>query len=269
MALFAAGAALLALLFASYSRRSTWLALGSTTLSMAALIGCLFVVTSQDQSQVRTRLAWVESKLQPILDRQTADDIKTAIDYIWTSSSCGPSRRPGCETTATAEPLAAEHPAIQAASTASWPDPKQEAEPTKQDAQPTTQDLKPAAPDSPATWRLGDARVEISSSGSEGFSISGTNLSNQALEDIHAVLKPDSSQREVELVLSVDGRNVGGGAVIPAGARFSLAPATKDQGGAKQLGGAILAFRYVQAGQSKTSILYLTPSMVARFANRE
>jgi hypothetical protein len=38
--------------------------------------------------------------------------------------------------------------------------------------------------------------------------------------------------------------------------------------GANQLGGAILAFRYIQAGQRKSSILYLTPSMVGRLANR-
>jgi hypothetical protein len=43
---------------------------------------------------------------------------------------------------------------------------------------------------------------------------------------------------------------------------------TTNEGDAKQFGGAILTFRYVQAGQRKTSILYLTPSMVARFANR-
>jgi hypothetical protein len=268
LALFAAGAALLALLFASYSRRSTWLALGSTVMSMVALVGCMFVITSHDANQLRTRLAWVGSKLEPVLDKQTVNDLKTAIAYVWPSSSCGAGERPGCETTASAEPPAAKHPAMQAASTTSWLDPKQDAEPTKQDAQPTTQDLKPAAPDSPATWRLGDARVEISSSGSEGLSISGTNLSDQALEEVHAVLKPDSGQREVELVLNVEGHNVGGGAVIPPGARFSLAPATKGQDGAKPFGGAILTFRYVQAGQRKNSILYLTPSMVGHLANR-
>ena len=70
---FVAGAALLALLFASYSQRRTWLALGSTAISMVAFVGCLFVITSHDQNQLRTRLAWLGSKIQPALDQQTVD----------------------------------------------------------------------------------------------------------------------------------------------------------------------------------------------------
>ena len=52
---------------------------------------------------------------------------------------------------------------------------------------------------------------------------------------------------------------------IPPNARFGLISATPYD--AKQ-GGAILTFRYVQAGQRKSSILYLSPSMVARLASR-
>jgi hypothetical protein len=87
------------------------------------------------------------------------------------------------------------------------------------------------------------------------------------LEKVHAVLKPDASQREVELALSVEGRELEDKTVIPAEARFSLVAVNPSQDDS-QIGGAILTFRYVQAGQRKTSILYLTPSMVARFANR-
>ena len=47
----------------------------------------------------------------------------------------------------------------------------------------------------------------------------------------------------------------------------ACSPRAPDEG-AGQIGGAILTFRYVQAGQRKSSILYLTPAMVARFANR-
>jgi len=61
---------------------------------------------------------------------------------------------------------------------------------------------------------------------------------------------------------------VGDGSSIPADARFSLFSAAPQEGASGQTGGAILTFRYVQAGQRKTSILYLTPAMVARFANR-
>ena len=100
-----------------------------------------------------------------------------------------------------------------------------------------------------------------------GFSIGGTNVSNEALEQVQAVLKPDSSQREVPLALSVDDA-VQNETVIPANARFSLFAAAPDEAASGQPSGAILTFRYVQAGQHKSSILYLTPAMVARFANR-
>jgi hypothetical protein len=88
------------------------------------------------------------------------------------------------------------------------------------------------------------------------------------LEEVHAVLKPDASQREVELALSVEGRELDDKSVIPAEARFSLVAANPNEDGSKQIRGAILTFRYLQAGQRKTSILYLTPAMVSRIANR-
>jgi hypothetical protein len=277
LSLFAAGAALLALLFASYSRRSTWLALGSTAMSMAALVGLLFVMTSPDQSQVRTRLAWVGSKLPLVLNGQVPDDLITAFEHLLTPSSCDASRRPGCRTVASAEPPAvasteppavasAEPPAVasveppatrreamQAAATTGWLESKPESKSTSP---------------SPVRWLLGDQHGQASSSSAEGFSISGTNVSDQALEQVHAVLKPVASQREVSLALNVDGHKSEAGAVIPAGARFSLVSEIPNGDGLKQFGGAILSFRYIQAGQRKTSILYLTPSMVARFANR-
>jgi hypothetical protein len=285
LSLFAAGAALLALLFASYSRRSTWLALGSTAMSMAALVGLLFVMTSPDQSQVRTRLAWLGSKLPLVLNGQVPDDLITAFEHLLTPSSCDASRRPGCRTVASAEPPAvasteppavasaeppavasveppatasAEPPAVrreamQAAATTGWLESKPE--------------FKSTSP-SPVHWLLGDQHGQGSASGAAEFSISGTNVSDQALEQVHAVLKPDASQREVSLALDVDGHKSEAGAVIPAGARFSLVSEIPNGDGLKQFGGAILSFRYIQAGQRKTSILYLTPSMVARFANR-
>jgi hypothetical protein len=221
-------------------------------MSMAVLFGCLFLATVHDQSQVRTRLAWIASKLSPVLDRQIVDDFKTAIDRVLTSLSCDAGGQPGCRMAARSESPAVGQ-AMQAASTANWFG-------TKEDPNATSQ--------SPVTWLLDEPHAQFSPSGAEVFSISGTNVSDQALEGVHAVLKPDSSQRELELVLDVEGHNVEDGTVIPAGARFSLVSETPNEDGAKQFGGAILSFRYVQAGQRKTSILYLTPSMVARFANR-
>jgi len=253
LSLFAAGIALLALLIASYSRRSTWVALGSMTMSMAVLVGCLFLATTHDPSQVRMRFAWIASKLPLVLDGQIVDDLTKAIQQVSTSSSCG-AGQPGCGTETAAAPLLAEREPVQAAATtAGWfdtrPDPK-------------------AKSQSPVAWNLDDRDVQLPVTSPWGFSISGTNLSDETLEQVQAVLKPDSTQREVPLALSVEGDGVRDGSFIPADARFSLFSAAPEEGAPGQIGGAILTFRYVQAGQRKASILYLTPSMVARLANR-
>ncbi len=245
---------------------------------MVAFIGCLFVITSHDQNQLRSRLAWIGSKIQPALDQQTVDGLDTVATYVW-APSCEREQRPGCEATASATPLPAEPPVMQATATTRWLGTKQDAEPLKLDLEPVKPE--PAKPEPapakqaarevsqyPVAWVIGESHVQISSSGSEGFLISGTNVAEQALEQVHAVLKPDSSKQEFDLVLNVEGQKLGDGAVIPAGARFSLVTEAPNGDAAEQHGGAILAFRYVQAGQHKTSILYLTPSMVGQLANR-
>ena len=82
MSLFAAGVVLFALLVASYSGRRFWIALASTLVSMAALVGFLFVAMAKEPSQMRTGLAWLGAKLQLVLDQQTADQINRAIERI-------------------------------------------------------------------------------------------------------------------------------------------------------------------------------------------
>jgi hypothetical protein len=181
LSLVAAGVAILALLFASYSRRSTWLALGSTTLSVA-LIGCLLLATSRDPSQLRMRFAWIANALPLVLERQNLDDLATAIERASTSLSCDAGQRPECGTAASAKTPPAGREAMQAASTTSWFGSKPESKTTS---------------DSPVTWRLGDPHAHVSSSSAEGFLIGGSNVSDQALEEVRAVLKPDSSQREL------------------------------------------------------------------------
>ncbi len=243
---------------------------------MVAFIGCLFVITSHDQIQLRSRLAWIGSKIQPALDQQTVDGLDTVAAYVW-APSCEREPRPGCEATASATPLPAEPPVMQAAATTNWlgttaEPPKPDLEPVKPEpAKPEPAPAKQAAREVsqyPVAWVIGEPHVQISSSGSEGFLISGTNVAEQALDQVHAVLKPDSSKQEFDLVLNVEGHKLGDGAMIPAGARFSLMTEAPNESAGEQRGGAILAFRYVQAGQHKTSILYLTPSMVGQLANR-
>jgi hypothetical protein len=253
LSLFAAGVALLALFIASYSRRGTWIALGSMAMSMALLFGCLFLATSHDRSQVRTRLAWAASELPLMLDRQTAAELAASLERNEAPSPCG-AGQPGCGTEMAAAPPLAEREPVQAAATApGWFDTKPDAKTTRQ---------------SPVAWHLDDRDVQRPMTSPWGFSLSGTNVSDQALEQVQAVLKPDSTMRVVPLALSVEGDGVGDGSVIPADASFSLFSAAPDEGASGQTGGAILTFRYVQAGQRKSSILYLTPAMVARLANR-
>ena len=285
MSLLAAGLALFILLIASYSGRAAWIALGSATLSMAALVGMLFLAASQDPGQVRAGAAWVANELSLVADRPTVEHLKSAVERLSTALSCEAAQKPGCTTAASADTPPAAPEAMQAAATTSWLEPEATPEPVVQE--PPKQELAKQGPQkqelvkqepqkqeargaskSPVAWRLDDAGVQISSGGAGGFSVGGMNVSDKALEQIHAVLKPDGTQREMPLSLSVEGQSSEPGTSIPAGARFSLASATPNEDGSETSGGAILSFRYVQAGQRKSSILYLTPATVARLANR-
>jgi hypothetical protein len=252
LSLFAAGIVLFVLLLASYSGRGTWIALGSMTMSMALLFGCLLLATSHDRNRIRTNLAWVANEFPLVLDRHTAEQLAASLERLRAPSPCGGAGQPGCSPeTAPAQPLAeplAERETVQAAATApGWFD-------TKPDQKANSQ--------SPVAWQLNARDVQPVTS-PWGFSIQGTNVSDQPLEQVQAVLKPDSARREMPLALSVEG---GDGSVIPADASFSLFSPAPDQDAPGQIGGAILTFRYVQAGQRKSSILYLTPAMVGRLA---
>jgi hypothetical protein len=255
LSLLAAGIVLFVLLIASYSRRGTWLALGSMAMSAALLFGCLFLAISHDRSQVRTRLTWVANKLPLLLDRQTAERLAASLERPQTPLPCG-AGQPGCspETPPLAPPLAEREPVQAAATAPGWFDAKPDAPPNSQ---------------SPVAWQLDDRDVRSPVTSPFGFSIVGTNVSDQALEQVQAVLKPDATLREMPLAVSIEDDQAGDGGAIPADARFSLFSAAPDDGAFGQSGGAILTFRYVQAGQRKSSILYLTPAMIARLANRD
>jgi hypothetical protein len=285
LSLLAAGLALFILLIASYSGRAVWIALGSATLSMAALVGVLFLAASQDPGQVRAGAAWVANELSLVADRPTVEHLKSAVERLSTALSCEAAQKPGCTTAASADTPPAAPEAMQAAATTSWLEPEATPEPVVQEPPkqelakqgPQKQELTKQEPQkqeargaskSPVAWRLDDAGVQISSGGAGGFSVGGMNVSDKALEQIHAVLKPDGTQREMPLSLSIEGQSSEPGTSIPAGARFSLASATPNEDDSETSGGAILSFRYVQAGQRKSSILYLTPATVARLANR-
>jgi Cell Wall Hydrolase len=101
LSLFAAGVVVFVLFVASYSRRSTWLALCSMSMSMALVFGCLFLSTVYDHSQVRMNFAWAASKLPLALDRQTAYDLAVALEHLAASPRCDIGRQ-GCSTATSA-----------------------------------------------------------------------------------------------------------------------------------------------------------------------
>jgi hypothetical protein len=243
--LFAAGIALAALFFASYTTRYTWLAFGSLALSMVALAGVVFLATAKDQ-HAREQYVRVANGLAPVLDRQTVDTLTAAIRQVAAFRAPLPASAP------VREPRA-----IEATATPGWPE--------------ATQKPK-AAPGDPVAWLLDEGDQGPAGDG-DGFRLGGVNVSDQALQDVQGLLKPDWSPRELALALDVEGRAREDEAVIPPGTRFSLAydnakAGRPEQDGADSSGGAILTFRYSQAGRQKTTILYLTPPILARLANR-
>jgi N-acetylmuramoyl-L-alanine amidase len=127
LSLFAAGAVVFVLFVASYSQRSTWLALCSMSMSMAVVFGCLFLSTVHDHSQVRKSFAWAASKLSLVLDRQIADDPASALEHLATSPRCDIGRQ-GCSATTSGALLPTKDVAKQPAAVAGWtetkPDPK-------------------------------------------------------------------------------------------------------------------------------------------------
>jgi hypothetical protein len=237
MELFAAGIAVLALLFATYTTRRTWLAWGSAALSLVALIGAVFFLTAKDP-HARDSYVWLADQLAPVLDRQTVDELKEAIAQVGAYEVPRPVPAP-----------AEESPPMQAAAISGWSAPEKP---------------KPVSGDAVA-WLL-EERVQVPVNDGDRFRLGGINLTDEALTDVRGALKPDSSGRKLKLALDVEDGASGDG-VIPPGARFSLARAMADdmpQGSADVSGGAILTFRYAQSGQQRSMILYLTPPMLAR-----
>ena len=95
LSLVTAGAIVFVLFVASYSRRSTWLALCSMSVSMAVVFGCLFLSTVHDHNHVRMWLAWTASKLPLTVYRQIADDLTATLEHLATSPRCDIGRQ-GC-----------------------------------------------------------------------------------------------------------------------------------------------------------------------------
>jgi hypothetical protein len=251
--LLLAGIVLSLLFVATYSQRSTWIALGSAALSVALVAGLVFLSTAQDSMPVQDGLARLAKMLPAGWDRR-ALDAAAALERASTSMASARKRTAGRNL----EPMLA----TSASSLSDW----QSWLPAQPDAERKTApkdepgpELAASSPDAAIKWFL-DAPT---SSASEVFAVHGANVSDQPLNVVRAVLKPDSGAQKLNLTLNVEGRGGAGDAAVPPGARFSLKAEGLTARKAGQLGGAILSVAYVQAGRRKSAIMYLTQATLA------
>jgi hypothetical protein len=260
--LLVAGIVLVLLFVATYSQRRTWVTLGSTALSIVLVAGCVFFSTAQGPSQIHKGLAQLAKKLPPGWDRP-ALDLATALERASTSLASGKDagpREPKPLLTATAADWfswGAWFKTEQATEQTTAPTPEEkEAEPFADHGPALDPEVEPVADtgSAPIQWLL-DAPAA-----SDTLMLTGANVSDQPLEDIRAVLKPDAGGGALPLTLTVAGED---SAAVPAGARFGLVAEALTADEVKQLGGAILSVAYAQGGRRKTSIMYLTPPMLA------
>ncbi|HUU67114.1 MAG TPA: hypothetical protein VMW57_07515 [Methyloceanibacter sp.] len=261
MDLLIAGFVLLLLFVATYSQRRTWITLGSTALSIVLIAGCVFLSTAQTSSQIHGGLAQLAKSFPAGWDRPA---LKLTAAMEQASTSLAQARHRAA--------ARAPQPFL-TASIASWftwaPESGAKVEPeleyapaplaARVEPEPAPAAVAEATPDTPIQWFLDEPQPTASA----GFLLSGANLSDQPLEAVQAVLKPDSGAGELELALNVEGDSGGDGAVIPPGARFSLAAEGLSKDKVQRLGGTILSFAYVQAGRRKTSIMYLPQATLA------
>jgi hypothetical protein len=255
---FASFVVLSGFFIATYGGRSAWVACCSTAMSIAALIGIVFVSSFENVKQVRAGLTLLARQLPLVLDQRTLDELKIAIDQTSKSSKCI-RERPSCMVASRVP-----SPAPQDADARS-----SEARPAKQDASNTslveTQKASEEISRWPVAWLPDDSALEVSENPAPGLWVGGINISDEPLREVQGILKLDANQRELKLTVRIKGNKFEDKAVIRAGARFAMGveiPKTN-----KQTGGAILTFRYTYAGQQRAQIFYLTAAMITRLAS--
>ena len=229
-------------------------------MSVAALVGGLFLPTLEDPTAVRARLKWVAAQFPVVLDQKTLNELTSAIQQDSTSSRCEEKVRPAC--IVAANPRASHNGSVTRGASLSSGAPQAIHAASADIAPEPKTDLENASR-SPVIWLL-DQRPPVSSLGiADEFLISGINISNDALQDVRGTLKPDTGKGELSLALKLEGHEVESGALIAAGARFTLGLKQPKANRSTHLSGAIFTFRYTYRGQQRASILYLTPSMIA------
>ncbi len=114
----------------------------------------------------------------------------------------------------------------------------------------------------------------------EGFAIGGVNMSDQTLDAVGSVIKPDHQARDVKLAMRVMASDEQAGetktfeagvpGTIPPQGQFALLFAFPEDGGLtpeqvlSSFGGVMLKVRYEMAGNEKSFIHYLSPSFLER-----
>jgi hypothetical protein len=259
---FVTFAVLSALFFATYGGRSAWVACCSTAISIATLVGTVFVSSFDDANEVRAGLMLLARQLPLLLDQRTLDELTIAIDQGSKSENCV-RERPSCMVASRVESLILQDddprrtespseapPAEQAAFTTNWLE-------TKKDSEKISR--------WPVTWLPDASILQVSENPAPGFWIGGINISDEPLREVQAILKPDANHHELQLTVNVQGNQFEDKAVLPAGARFTLGAGILEL--KKPFGGAILTFRYTYAGRQRAEIFYLTAAIIARLAS--
>ena len=256
---FVTFALLSALFIATYAGRSAWVACCSSAMSIAALLGTVFVSSFDDAKEVRVGLMLLARQLPLLLDQRTLDELTIAIDQSSSLANCGRERK-SCIVASRVESLILQDDDPRRTGSPS------EAPPAKQatfatNSRETKKDSEEIAR-WPVSWIPDDSILPVSENPAPGFWIRGINISDQPLREVQAILKPDANHHELNLTVNVQGNQFEDKAVLPAGARFTLGagiPKLK-----KPFGGAILTFRYNYAGGQRAEIFYLTAAMIAR-----
>jgi hypothetical protein len=254
-----AGLIFILLFVASYSRRNTWITLGSTALTIVLVAGLTFLLKADSSDPVRDGLRGLATMLPEGWNRYTLE-LAEAMDKA--SAVLAKSR----ETPRPAQP-------IQAASIADWfkfdwvsndseagvKDLEAETQ-TQSSLTPPVEGIAEPEPaeraDLSVKWLLD--RPLIAEDGT--LRIAGENPSILPLQSVHAVLKPDSGSGSVGLAVEVGGNE--GGTLVPPGARFDLVADLSPEE-TRALGGAILSFAYQRGERRKKSIMYLSAENLA------
>ena len=262
MFLFATFVALALLLIATYGGRSALVVCCSTAMSIAALIGIVFVSSFEDANQVRAGLMLLARQLPKVLDQRILEELTIAIGQSSSASNCV-NERPRCMVASGAESPTPQDDNPRRPESSFGAPPVRQAAFTPSSLQ--TKEESEEISRWPITWRLDDSILQVSENPAPGLWIGGINISAEPLREVQAILKPDAKQHELKLTVNVQGNQFEDKAVIPPGTGFTLG--VENSKIQKQFGGAILTLRYTYAGHQRAEIFYLTEGMIARLAS--